>query len=79
VVSGAPQLKRVRRQRGFLVEGYLYRFGDRYFLVFTAADGTRWDACDSDEAGAGMGAYQVRGADSRDECVERLERRLGAA
>jgi hypothetical protein len=81
VVTTELRLKRVRKQRGFLVEGYLYAYGDRYFLVFTAADGTRWDACDSDALGASMGTYRVRGGEGIEDCLARLERALerGAA
>ncbi len=70
------QLKHVRKQRGFLKEGHLYAHGDAFFLVFTAGDGRTWDACVSDATGNHMAEFRVRGAGSRDECVERLQRTL---
>jgi len=70
-------LKHVREQRGFLAEGHLYAHGDDFFLVFTAGDGRTWDACVSDASGEHMADFRVRGAGSREECVERLERALG--
>ena len=78
MVATQLSLRRVRKQRGFLVEGHLYAYGEQYFLVFTAADGRRWDACDSDVLGASMGTYRVRGADGLEDCIARLERHLRA-
>ena len=70
------RLKHVRKQGGFLAEGHLYAHGDDFFLVFTAGERRTWDACVSDASGGHMAEFLVRGAGSRTECVERLQRTL---
>jgi hypothetical protein len=72
------KLKHVRKQPGFLAEGHLYAHGGDFFLVFTAGEGRTWDACVSDASGGHMADFVVRGAASRRECIERLQRALDA-
>jgi len=62
----------------FEVEGHVYEVDDgRRFYVFTAGEGTVWDAREV-APGGGLGPYLVRSAEGREACVRQLRDRLGA-
>jgi hypothetical protein len=62
----------------FEVEGHVYEVDDgRRFYVFTAGDGSMWDACDV-APGGGLGPYIVQGAEGHQACVRQLRDRLAA-
>jgi hypothetical protein len=62
----------------FAGEGHVYEATDgRRFYVFTAGDGTRWDACEV-ATGGGLGAFLVQDAPGREACVRQLRDRLAA-
>jgi hypothetical protein len=69
------QLKLVGRIAGYVVAGYRYRDQQGYeYDVFTAGDGTRWDAIRIIDGG--LCRFVVRDLASRQECLEALRAAL---
>ncbi|MCW2967302.1 MAG: hypothetical protein JWM71_1074 [Solirubrobacteraceae bacterium] len=77
--SAIVTLTHVEPVPSFAREGHLYATpsGARFY-VFTAGDGTSWDAASADTRPRSFGPTLIRGASSREECVQRLAAAIGA-